>query len=126
MSMNTDNPYAGLKRIFHEPKRLAIMSVLCSTIDGVTFNQLKEECNLTDGNLSSHLKMLEEAAVVKIEKSFIGSKPQTRVFITDTGRDNFVDYLKALEEVLMRAAEAVSSEEKKVYSFQPGLKPAGA
>lgn len=88
MSSIYDNPYTALKTIFHEPNRLAIMSALCSSADGLTFKELKESCELTDGNLSRHLKALEEAQVILIEKKFIGAKPRTTVVLTDIGRES--------------------------------------
>ncbi len=112
MSAAPDNPYASLERIFHEPSRLAIMSALCSADEGVAFNELKEDCNLTDGNLSRHLKALEDAGAVRIKKSFVGVRPRTTVYLTETGRENFVEYLEALEAVLRKAAEAVVPERK--------------
>ena len=50
-----DNPFEALERIFHEPSRMAIMSALCAADGGLTFNELKERCALTDGNLNRHL-----------------------------------------------------------------------
>jgi DNA-binding transcriptional ArsR family regulator len=105
-----DNPYDAIKSIFHEPNRLAIMSALCNTVDGLTFNELKEECGLTDGNLSRHLRALEEARAIKIKKSFVRSKPLTTVSLTERGRGHFLEYLQALEEVLKKAADSVSRE----------------
>lgn len=123
MPLKNENLYAGLKRIFHEPSRLAIMSALCREVDGLTFNELKEECELTFGNLSSHLKSLQDAKVIKIQKFFVGKKPCTRVSLTEKGRQSFVDYLKALEEVLKKAAQAVSTSEEKtsaqLFSVNP-------
>lgn len=113
MSSKYENPYSALQRLFHEPNRLAIMSALCSHANGLTFRELKEKCELTDGNLSRHLKALEEGEVIFIEKKFVESKPQTTVLLTNKGRERFVDYLKALEEVLKKAAEAVSCGEEK-------------
>jgi len=126
MSNKYENPYNGLKRIFHEPNRLAIMSALCSSANGLTFRELKEDCDLTDGNLSRHLKALEEAEVVVVNKKFVGVKPQTTISLTDKGRDSFIEYLQALEEVLKKAADAVSSGEEKVTLPFPGIKPANA
>lgn len=126
MSNKYENPYNGLKRIFHEPNRLAIMSALCSSANGLTFRELKEDCDLTDGNLSRHLKALEEAEVVLVNKKFVGVKPQTTISLTDKGRDNFIEYLQALEEVLKKAADAVSSGEEKVTLPFSGIKPANA
>lgn len=109
-----ENPYNAIKVIFHEPNRLAILSALCQYAEGRTFNELKEECDLTDGNLSRHLKALEDAKVIRIRKAFVKSKPQTTVFLTERGRERFIDYLQALEEVLAKAADSLPKEEKKL------------
>lgn len=106
------HPHALLKRLFHEPNRLAILSALSTAGDGLSFNELKEECGLTDGNLSRHLKTLKQAGTVRIKKTFVQDKPRTTIFLTDRGRDAFVDYLEALKVVLKRAAEAVAPQEK--------------
>lgn len=106
-----DNPYAALKRAFHEPNRLAIVSALCTAPDGLTFNDLKDACELTDGNLSRHLRMLEEADIVVITKEFVGVRPRTTVFLSDEGRESFVTYLEALEEVLKLAETALDAAE---------------
>jgi DNA-binding transcriptional ArsR family regulator len=105
----SENPFAELKNIFHEPNRLAIMAALCNSVDGLTFNQLKEECDLTDGNLSRHLNALSGVRAVRIRKSFVSGKPQTMVFLSDRGRESFIEYLKALEEVLKKAADSVAT-----------------
>lgn len=107
-SSNDSNPYASLERLFHEPSRLAIVSALCGSIDGLSFREVKDECSLTDGNLSRHLRTLEEAGAIKIDKAFVGSRPRTTVTLTASGRESFVAYLSALETVLQRAADAVS------------------
>ena len=117
MTTKPDNPYAALERIFHEPNRLAIMSSLCAAADGLTFNELKIDCELTDGNLSRHLKALEEAKAIRIEKAFVKSRPQTTIYLSDKGRESFLEYLKALEEVLQKAAVAVAPEKKKRSSL---------
>ncbi len=112
-----DNPYSALKRAFHEPSRLAIVSALCNAPDGLTFSDLKRECDLTDGNLSRHLRMLEEAEIVEIRKEFVGAKPRTTVFLSDSGRQDFIDYLMALEEVLKLAGSALDVEPAKGQSL---------
>jgi DNA-binding transcriptional ArsR family regulator len=99
--MSTDNnPFQALEKIFHEPNRLAIMSSLCAAADGLTFSQLKEECDLTDGNLNRHLKVLKESKAVRIDKRFVKDKPRTTVYITQTGLARFNDYLDALAAVM--------------------------
>ena len=104
------NPYSALQRVFHEPNRLAIMAALGGVAEGLTFNELKEQCDLTDGNLSRHLKTLEDAGAVELDKCFVGARPRTTVFLTDMGRESFVEYLGALEAALQRAAEAMATE----------------
>ena len=110
MTNKNANPYTSLNRIFHEPGRLSIMSALCGSENGMTFNELKSACFLTDGNLNRHLKTLEEARAVRIRKTHPVGRPQTVVRITDVGREGFIEYLKTLEGILRRAAEAVAEE----------------
>ncbi len=110
---DNQNPYEALEKIFHEPNRLSIMSALCGAQEGLSFTELKEQCNLTDGNLNRHLKVLEEAKVIKIRKSFVDSKPRTTVGLSDKGLDRFSEYLSALSEVLKGAAAAMPAEKKK-------------
>jgi DNA-binding transcriptional ArsR family regulator len=106
--MSDCHPYAALQRVFHEPNRLAIVSALCSAPEGLSFKNLRDDCTLTDGNLSRHLRALEEAGAVRIEKTFVGTRPRTTVFISEAGRNSFLAYLQALEEVLRHAAEAAT------------------
>lgn len=114
MQNSNENPYSALERVFHEPNRLAIMSALADAADGMTFRDLKEKCALTDGNLSRHVKTLEEAGMVKIRKTFVGVRPQTTIALSGEGRRSFINYLKALEEVLQKAASALKQEKKPV------------
>ena len=111
------NPNDILERIFHEPSRMAIMSALCASDEGLTFTELKDSCNLTDGNLSRHLKALEEAEAVRIEKTFVGVKPRTTVRLTATGLARFREYLNALEEVLEKARQALPTPRKTTALF---------
>ena len=126
MPNTSETPYNALKRIFHEPNRLAIVSALCAAHRGLTFLQVKRECSLTDGNLSRHLKTLEEAGMIDIRKRFVGSRPRTTIHLTDAGRENFIEYLKALEEVLKQAASALGSIEESQTIFPDSIKPAQA
>ena len=109
MTEQQENPFDGLTRLFHEPKRLAIVSILCARAEPVTFTDLRQECDTTDGNLSRHLKTLEEAGAVRISKTFVGPKPQTSVELTPTGQERFLAYLQSLEEVLKRAEAALGT-----------------
>ena len=116
-------------KVLSEPNRLAIMSALCAAPGGLTFGDLKAACHLTDGNLSRHLAVLEEDGAVRIRKEFVGAKPRTTVFLTDTGLDRFNDYLAALEEVLEQARRAQATLAAKAKAKGPlprGLRTVGA
>ncbi len=115
--MKKSNPYDALERIFHEPHRLAIMSALCGAVEGRSFNELKSECDLTDGNLSRHLKTLEESGAIKVKKAFVGSRPRTTVHASEDGRESFLKYLKALEAVLQLAADSMGPVSEKEASL---------
>ena len=101
--------YEGLDRLIHERARLAILSSLASNEQGLAFNDLKDLCALTDGNLSRQLQLLKEASLVDIEKGTSGNRPQTICRLTRTGRKRFIDYLAELEKVISNAAETRSA-----------------
>jgi DNA-binding HxlR family transcriptional regulator len=106
-----DNPYPRLERIFHEPGRLTIMTRLLGAPTGLLFTQLKKDCDLTDGNLSRHLKALEKAKAVTIKKRFVKNRPQTTVSLSKRGQTDFMAYLQALEAVLLDAATKAGTQE---------------
>jgi DNA-binding transcriptional ArsR family regulator len=88
-----------LDEVIHGRVRLGIMAYLTSA--GVAdFNTLKAKLSLSDGNLSVHLRKLEEAGYVAIDKSFVGRKPLTRVALSDTGRAAFAGYLDAIAKLV--------------------------
>ena len=90
---------SGLNKVFESRVRLGIMSVLMVN-DSFDFNNLKETLNVTDGNLASHLKALEEKELIKVKKQFIGRKPNTSYSITRSGGHLFKQHLKALEDLI--------------------------
>ena len=97
--------YEGLDRVIHERARLSILTSLITNAKGVTFNDLKELCSLTDGNLSRHLRVLEKADMVEIVKGHDRNRPQTLSRITATGRKRYLEYLSTLEQVVRDAAK---------------------
>ena len=97
--------YEGLDRVIHERARLSILTSLITNPKGVAFNDLKQLCTLTDGNLSRHLKVLETEDMVAIEKGQDGNRPQTICRITPAGRKRYLDYLSTLEQVVKDAAK---------------------
>ena len=90
---------SGLNKVFESRIRLGIMSVL-TVNDSFDFNSLKKSLNVTDGNLASHLKALEDNGLIKVKKQFIGRKPNTRYTITEKGIHSFRQHLKALEGLI--------------------------
>lgn len=123
MSSET-NPFQALEKIFHEPNRLAIMSALCAATDGMSFSELKAECNLTDGNLNRHLKVLKESRVVRITKEFVDDKPRTTIFITAKGLDRFSDYLNALSNIMKQTRAALPKQRDAAINPSLSGKPA--
>ena len=101
--------YDGLERVFHEKARLGIMTSLISQPRGVVFADLKELCHLTDGNLSRHLQVLNDAGLVEIWKGYHKKRPQTLCRVTDEGRRRFFDYINVLETVVKDASKAAGS-----------------
>ena len=93
------NPIQHLNKVFDSRIRLGIMSALAVN-DTVNFNDLKELIEVTDGNLASHLKTLEDNAYVKVEKGFIGRKTNTTYKITKAGEKAFRNHLEALEKMI--------------------------
>lgn len=99
--------YEGLQRAIHEKARLGIMTSLVSHAEGLSFNDLKDLCDLTDGNLSRHLEVLREAALITIQKEPSAERRQTWCRMTARGREEFAAYLAELERVVADAAKAV-------------------
>jgi DNA-binding MarR family transcriptional regulator len=101
--------YAGLDRVIHEKARLGVLTSLIGHPKGLVFGELKELCGLTDGNLSRHLQVLEEAGLIEIEKGYDHNRPQTICRITAEGRRRYLDYLGVLEQVVRDAAGAAKA-----------------
>jgi DNA-binding transcriptional ArsR family regulator len=100
---------AGLDRLIHDPARLAILTAL-SACKSADFLFLQRLTGLTAGNLSSHLSKLEEGGLVKVDKQFVGKKPNTLVQLTDRGRAAVERHWKQLES-LRRSAKVWKPED---------------
>jgi len=96
------NPIKDLNKIFDSRIRLGIMSALMVNA-AVSFNELKELLDITDGNLASHLKALEESRIIKVQKGFIGRKTNTTYSVTKPGEKLFKAHLAALEQMIKAA-----------------------
>jgi DNA-binding MarR family transcriptional regulator len=88
-----------LNKAIHQKARLGIMSILMAS-NQVEFNYLKDRLKLTDGNLSSHLSLLEKEKYIRIKKKFVKKKPKTLCQMTDKGRQAFEEYLENLEKII--------------------------
>lgn len=97
--MGVKNPIAGLNKIFDNRIRLGVMSSLIVN-DEISFNDLKQLLEVTDGNLATHLQTLEENGFLKVHKGFIGRKTNTTYSITKAGEKAFKDHLQALENMI--------------------------
>ena len=102
--------YEGLDRVIHERARLSILTSLITNPKGVVFNDLKQLCSLTDGNLSRHLRVLETEKMVEIVKGHDRNRPQTICRITPAGKRRYLEYLSTLEQVVKDAAKGTKAE----------------
>jgi DNA-binding MarR family transcriptional regulator len=93
---------AELNETIHQPVRLRIMAALITLDSGdeVDFTYLRDLLAVTDGNLGAHLRKLEEAGYIAVNKTFVERKPHTYVFATATGRKVFKEHVAALESIL--------------------------
>lgn len=98
--------YDGLDRVLHEKARLGIVTSLAARAEGLLFTDLKSLCNLTDGNLSRHLTVLQEADIVEIHKGYKGKRPQTLCRLSEAGRKRYLEYIAVLGAVLQDAVQA--------------------
>jgi DNA-binding MarR family transcriptional regulator len=116
--------YEGLDRVIHERARLSVLTSLITNPKGLIFNDLKQLCSLTDGNLSRHLSVLEAEHMVKISKGHEHNRPQTFCRITAAGRERYLKYLSTLEQVVKDAAKV--SKDEPVAGLMSGLTPSKA
>lgn len=93
------NYFQDLNKAFESRARLGIMSSLMVN-EHMDFNAMKDLLDLTDGNLAGHTRALEQAGYIRVEKSFVGRKPNTRFSITPEGRTAFEQHLELLEKII--------------------------
>jgi DNA-binding MarR family transcriptional regulator len=94
-----DFDISRIDEVIHGRLRLGVMAYLSGAVSA-DFNELKARLRATDGNLAVHLRKLEDADYVRIDKSFVGRKPLTRVSLTETGRTAFLRYLDAMAKLV--------------------------
>lgn len=95
-------PFLKLDRVIHEKGRMAIMSLLAATPE-LSFTEMKQTLGMTDGNLSMHLRTLQEAGYIAISKTFQDRKPLTTCSLTNSGRRAFASYIDLLEQIVRQS-----------------------
>jgi DNA-binding MarR family transcriptional regulator len=97
------NPDAFLQldRVIHEEGRLAIMSMLAASPE-LSFTELRDTLNMTDGNVTAHIRTLQESGYVAVAKSYKNKRPLTTVSLTTAGRKAFADYVDLLEKIVQQ------------------------
>jgi DNA-binding MarR family transcriptional regulator len=94
-------PYLQLDRVIHEKGRLAIMSMLAASPE-LSFTELRDALAMTDGNLTTHIRALQETGYVSVAKSFQNRRPLTTCSLTAAGRKAFTEYINLLERIVQQ------------------------
>ena len=94
-------PFLRLDRVIHERGRLAIMSMLAASTE-LSFTEIRDALNMTDGNLTTHIRTLQETGYVSVTKSFQNNRPLTTCSLTATGRKAFTSYINLLEKIIQQ------------------------
>jgi MarR family. len=94
-------PFLQLDRVIHEKGRLAIMSMLAATPE-LSFTEMRDALSMTDGNLTTHIRTLQEAGYVQVTKSFRNNRPHTTCSLTTAGHKAFTNYINLLEKIIQQ------------------------
>lgn len=92
-------PFLQLDRVIHEKGRLAIMSMLAASPE-LSFTDLRDTLGMTDGNITTHIRTLQEAGYISVTKSFQNNRPLTTCSLTAAGRKAFTQYINFLERIV--------------------------
>ncbi len=95
-------PFLEIDRVIHEKGRLAIMSMLAASPE-LSFTELREALEMTDGNLTTHIRTLQEAGYVSVTKSFQNKRPLTTCAMTPQGKKAFANYINLLERIVQQS-----------------------
>ena len=94
-------PFLQLDRVIHEKGRLAIMSMLAAAPE-LSFTEMRDALGMTDGNLTTHIRTLQEAGYISVTKSFQHNRPLTTCSLTASGKKAFTNYINLLEEIIQQ------------------------
>lgn len=112
--------FERLDRVIHERGRMAIMSLLAAS-ESLSFRELKEHLKMTDGNLSVHMRTLEESGYISVRKSFVDRKPRTEYTLTEEGRTAFAEYIHTLEEIVQLSQQTEAPRAAAPPLLRPGI-----
>lgn len=94
-------PFLQLDRVIHEKGRLALMSLLAASPE-LAFTELRDTLGMTDGNVTTHIRTLQEAGYIAVAKSYQNNRPLTTCSLTSAGRKAFSDYIALLEQIVQQ------------------------
>ena len=97
-------PFLQLDRVIHEKGRLAIMSLVAATPQ-LSFTEMRDTLSMTDGNITAHIRTLQEAGYVSVTKVFQGGRPLTTYSITASGKTAFANYINLLEQIVLQTKQ---------------------
>ena len=97
-------PFLQLDRVIHEKGRLAIMSMLAATAE-LSFTEMRDTLNMTDGNLTAHIRTLNESGYVSVTKVFQSGRPLTTYTLTAQGKKAFAAYINLLEQIVRQTRQ---------------------
>jgi DNA-binding MarR family transcriptional regulator len=97
-------PFLQLDRVIHEKGRLAIMSLLAATPE-LSFTELRDTLSMTDGNITTHIRTLQEVGYVSVTKSYQNNRPLTTCALTERGRKAFSSYINLLEDIVRQTKD---------------------
>jgi DNA-binding MarR family transcriptional regulator len=97
-------PFLQLDRVIHEKGRLAIMSLLAASPE-LSFTEMRDTLNMTDGNITAHMRTLHEAGYVSVTKAFREGRQLTTYSLTREGRKAFTSYIDLLEQIIQQTRQ---------------------
>jgi DNA-binding MarR family transcriptional regulator len=92
-------PFLHLDRLIHEKGRLAIMSMLAASPE-LSFTELRDTLGMTDGNVTTHIRALQQEGYISVAKSYQNNRPLTTCTLTEAGRKAFAEYINLLEQIV--------------------------
>lgn len=95
-------PFLQLDRVIHEKGRLTIMSMLAASPE-LSFTELRDGLGMTDGNLTTHIRTLQQTGYLSVTKSFQNNRPLTTCALTTAGKKAFANYINLLEQIVQQA-----------------------